>query len=194
VSLSANSTGSTQITITPSGGYNGALTWSASYTGGTVSQTICYLVATPPVISATTTATMHIGVGTACNSPLHAYSAQSSDVQRAALDQRFPHTAPRLLQHVPETSVTPIFALLLFGLLPYRRRKPLPVLTALLLFTLPIALSGCGGASSSAGSSASGGSGGTGTSQPQVYTVTITTKDSVQTSITASTSFTLTVN
>jgi hypothetical protein len=190
VSLSANSAGSTQITVTPSGGYNGALTWSAGYTGGTVSQTICYLVASPPVISATTTAAMQIGVGTACNSPLHAYRAQSSDVQRAALDQPFPHTAPRLRRHVAETPVTPILALLFFGLLPHRRRKPLPVLTALLLFMLPIALSGCGGASSSAGSTASGGT----STQPQVYTITITAKDSVQTSITASTTFTLTVN
>ena len=191
LSLAANGTGSTQVAITPSGGYNGALTWSASYTGGTGTQTICYLVASPPVISGTIAATMHMGVGTACNSPLHANAAQASDVQLTALDQPSLHTPRQWLQHAAQTPATPILALLLFGLLPHRRRKRLSALTALLVATLPMALSGCGGASGSGGGGVSGAGS---TPQPQVYTITITAKDSVQTSITASTTFTLTVN
>lgn len=187
LSLAANNTGSTQVTITPSGGYNGALTWSASYTGGTVPQTLCYFVVSPRVVSGITNATMYMGVGTACNSPLHAKVSQISNVQFAALDHPSLDTSRRLRP----VAASPILALLLFCLLPHRRRKPLPVLLVLLLGTLPIGLSGCGGASSSAGSS---GDGGTSTSQPQVYTITITAKDSVQTSITASTTFTLNVN
>jgi hypothetical protein len=188
LALSVNSTGSTQVTITSSGGYNGALTWTLSYTGGTAPQIICYSVAAPPVVSGTTTATMHMGVGTACNSPLRASVAQAFDVQRTALDQPSLHTPGWFLQHATKTPAAPILAVLFFGLLPHRRRKLLPFLAALLLGTLPIALSGCGGASGS------GASGGGPNPQPQVYTITMTAKDSVQSSITASTTFTLTVS
>jgi hypothetical protein len=73
-------------------------------------------------------------------------------------------------------------ALLIFG---FRRRKLPALLPIALLATVSLALTGCGSGS---------GSGGGGGSQPQVYTVTLTAKDSVNTAITASTSFTLTVN
>src|SRR6201996_8582576 len=42
LSLTANGTGSSQITITPSGGYSGALTWSSSVSGGSPSEALCY--------------------------------------------------------------------------------------------------------------------------------------------------------
>ena len=186
LSLTANGTGSTQVTITPSGGYNGALTWSSSYkyTGSTAPQTICYSVAAPSVISGPSTAALHMAVGTACDSQL----ASNAEPHNGPLDSPSPHAREQFLQYAAKTTASPILALLLFGLLPHRRRKGLPVLAALLLSTLPIALSGCGGASGS------GGSGGTTTPQPQVYTITISAKDSVQTSITGSTTFTLTVN
>jgi len=193
LTLSANGNGSTQMTITPTGGYNGALTWSSSYTGGTASQTICYYVSTPPTIAGTTAATLHIGVGTACSSPAGGHLAQGSPIQRTAMDR----PSSRLLRSVSGTAATPVLAALLFGLLPQRRRKLLPVLAALLVSMLPIALSGCGGGSGSGGTdgtNVTGGSGGTTTSKAQVYTVTMTAKDSVLPSITASTSFTLTVN
>jgi hypothetical protein len=193
LTLSANGNGSTQMTITPTGGYNGALTWSSSYTGGTASQTICYYVATPPTVAGTTAATLHIGVGTACSSPAGGHLVQGSPIQRTAMDR----PSSRLLRSVSGTAATPVLAVLLFGLLPQRRRKLLPVLAALLVSTLPIALSGCGGGSGSGGTdgtNVTGGSGGTTTSKAQVYTVTMTAKDSVLPSITASTSFTVTVN
>ncbi len=207
LSLSANGTGSTQVTITPSGGYNGALTWTSKYSG-TVSQTICYYLSIPRVVSGTTLATLHMGVGTACNSPAGGHLLQGSPVQHTAVDR----SSSRLLQYVSGTAATPVLGVLVFGLLPWRRRRPLPVLAVLLLSMVPIALSGCGGGSASAsGSGVSQGGGATGggatgggatgagggavaTPEAQVYTITLTAVDSVQTSITASTSFTLTVN
>jgi len=202
LSLSANGTGSTQVTITPSGGYNGALTWTSKYSG-TVSQTICYYLSIPRVVSGTTLATLHMGVGTACSSPAGGHLLQGSPVQHTAVDR----SSSRLLQYVSGTAATPVLGVLVFGLLPWRRRRPLPVLAVLLLSMVPIAFSGCGGGSASAGGSGvSQGGGATGggatgagggavvTPQAQVYTITLTAVDSVQTSITASTSFTLTVN
>ncbi len=89
----------------------------------------------------------------------------------------------------PASQHAAVLALLLFALRP-SRRKLLPLLSLLVLATIPFAISGCG---SGGGSSGGGGGGSTGP-QPQVYTVTLKATDSVNTAITASTSFTLTVN
>ncbi len=173
-------TGSTAIAITPAGGYSGELTWSLSATGGTVAQTICYLVQSASV-NGPTTATVEIGAGTACSSP--SGSMANSTVQRSSLQQ--PTQKPR------KTPVAAAFvALLLFGLFPARRtRKLLRILSTVILATVALTLIGCGGGSGTAGGG--GGGGGTG---PQVYNITMTAKDSVNSSITASTSFTLTVD
>jgi len=189
LNLSANGSGTTPVTITPSGGYNGVLTWS-SRASGTTSQTICYFVVSPSVISGPVTATAHIGVGTACNSPAAGHLLQGAPVQHTALEP----TLPVSIQHVSETAASPVLAVLLFCLLPRRRRKELPFLAALLLGILPVVLSGCGGSGSGGSPTGQAASGGSTTAQAQVYTVTLTGTDSVQTSITASTTFTLTVN
>lgn len=172
LSLSANSTGTSQITITPVNGYSGALSWSSSYTGGS-SQTICYLVNSPS-ISGTTTATMYVGVGTACSTP-GALRVPSTVQRSSAQHPRLPFS-----RSIPSGVA---FALLLFAI---RRRKLPALLPVALLATLSLSLVGCGGSS--------GGGGGVSSPQPQVYTLTLTAKDSVNTAITASTSFTLTVN
>ena len=182
VSLAANSVGSTQITITPSGGYNGALTWTVGLTGGTTETTYCYEI-NAPAINGQTTGTIHLGVGTACDPPTTLWSRSTS--QRASLDsQRIPNR-PCLAGE----RLAPALALLLFIILPRCRRKPPPFLAALLLLALPIGLFGCGGASGTTG----GGGGGGGGSQAQTYTVTLKAQDSVNSVITASTTFTLTV-
>ncbi len=179
LTLSSNSSSSTALTITPSGGYNGALSWTVTLTGGTVATTYCYLAAAP-TINGTTTGTLYFGVGSACNSlsSLHVVSP----VQRSSI------TSPPA-SHAARLPAAAVLALLLFGLRP-SRRKLLPLLSLLVLATIPFAISGCG---SGGGSSGGGGGGSTGP-QPQVYTVTLKATDSVNTAITASTSFTLTVN
>ena len=181
LALSSNTSGSTALTITPSGGYNGALTWTVTVTGGTVATTYCYLVDTP-TINGTTTGTLHFGVGSACSSPssLHVVSP----VQRSS------KTSPPA-SHAARLPAAAVLALLLFGLRPSRCRKILPLLSVLVLATIPFALIGCGGGSSNSSSS---GGGGITAPQAQVYTVTLKATDSVNGSITASTSFSLTVD
>ncbi len=184
LSLGANGSGSTQIAITPSGGYNGVLNWSATYSGGTTAQTICYIVNSPPV-EGPVNATVSIGVGAACSTP-GALIARSTG-QRASLDPP-PVPQPARARLRGELRAAPVLALLLFTFLPRGRRKPLPLLAALIVISLPLTLTGCGG-----GSGSSGGGGGGG-AQSQTYTLTFKAQDSVNTAITASTSFNLTVN
>lgn len=179
ISLASNGSGSTQVTVTPSGGYDGFLTWTMSITGGTVSTNYCYLIDAAP-ISGITTGTVHLGVGTICNSPTGLQSR--STVQRSSA--AYP-PAPRAAR-IPAAAV---LAFLLVGVFPSRRRKLLPVLAVIALAALPVTLIGCGGSGGDGG-----GGGGNNNPPPQVYTVTLTAKDSVQTSITASTTFTLTVD
>jgi hypothetical protein len=185
LTLATNGSGSTQITITPSGGYSGALTWTSTYTGGTVAQTFCYLVQSAS-INGPTTATMSMGEGTACSSSptgSRAPSPLQGPAQRSSLE---PPSKPASRAPVAATFV----ALLFCGLLPSRRRRFLPILCATMLAIIATTLTGCGG-----GSNASGSGGGSSTNpQPQVYTITLKATDSVNTTITASTSFTLTVN
>jgi len=181
LSLDANGSGSTSITVTPANGYSGALSWSSSYTGGTVAQTLCYIVQSRG-INGPTTAKMTMGAGTACSSPTA--SRTSANVQRTSLDQP---TRPTRRGPVAAT----VLAFLGCILLPSRRRrKLLPLLSTATLAVVTVALTGCGGGSNS---TRAAGNGTTGT-QPQVYTVTLRATDSVNSTITASTTFTLTVN
>ena len=187
--VSSNGTGSTQILITPGSGYSGALTWSSSYTGGTIAQNICYLVQ-PVAVNGPTTATMEIGTGTSCSSP--SGSVVHSPVVGSTALRSSLHT-PALPSGKAPAAAT-VLALLLFGVFPLSRRqsrarKLLPILSTIFLATFGLALTGCGG-----GSGGNGGGGGGGGGGPQVYTITMTAKDSVNPSITASTTFTLTVD
>jgi hypothetical protein len=183
LTLASNGTGSTQITITPAGGYSGAVTWSSSYTGGTVAQALCYIVQSRG-INGPTTATMTMGAGTACSGP--SGSRASSNVQRTSLEQPSKPASRR----VPAAAT--FLALMGCVLFPSRRRRLLPVLSTVLLAILAIPLTGCGGGSNST-RAAGNGNGTTGT-QPQVYTITLRATDSVNATISASTTFTLTVN
>jgi hypothetical protein len=181
LTLASNDSGSTQITITPAAGYSGALTWSSSYTGGTVAQALCYIVQSRG-INGPTTATMTMGAGTACSGPIG--SRASTSVQWTSLE--LPSTSPSRRSPAAAT----FFALLLCGVVPaQRRRKLLPFLSTALLAIVATAITGCGGGSNN------NGTGGNSTSpQPQVYTITVKATESVNSAISASTTFTLTVN
>jgi hypothetical protein len=105
-----------------------------------------------------------------------------SFVQRASAQ-------PRPLPSRKAPAAATFAALLLGFTLPSRRRrKLLPTLSPLILAAL--ALTGCGGGSS--GGTTGGGSQSSPT--PQYYTLTLKAQDSVNTSITSTTTFTLTVN
>jgi hypothetical protein len=182
LTVASNGSGSTQVTITPSAGYSGALTWSSSVASGTPTEALCYIVQSR-AINGPTTATMSMGAGTACSSGPIGSRAPSS-VQRTSLEQPSKPASRRA------PAAATLFALLLCGILPSRRRrKLLPFLSTAILAIFAVTLTGCGGGSNS------GTAGGNNTGpQPQVYTITLKATDSVNTAITASTTFTLTVD
>lgn len=185
LTIASGGTTSTQITVTPTGGYSGRVLWSLSATSNTG---LCYGIGSPAVsgISATT---LTIGNGSACSSALPSERSNLRPLgPRASLNDK--SSSP--WHSVPKGAICA--GLLLCGSFVRRRRRPR--LTLLLSITLLVAagigLNGCGGSSS-------GGSGsGTSTTPPPAstatYTLTLTGTDSVNTSITSSTTFTLTVD
>lgn len=189
LTIANGATGSTQITVTPTGGYNGRIVWSLSISNGTGGPALCYGIGSAAV-SGTSTTTLTIGSGSACNSPLPAERRNFQPMTaRVSLDGE--SSSPR--RSTPRIA---IFAglLLCVSIAGRRRCARLPqLLVAITLLAVAgIGLNGCGGGNSSGGN-------GTGTSttppvSPSSYTVTLKGTDSVNTSITASTSFTLTVD
>lgn len=172
-------TASEQITITPTGGYSGRVVWSLSASGTGADVSSCYSIGSTPV-NGISTATIQIGAGSACNSAAPAVRNQLRPmVVRASLKGE----SQRPGSSVPGIAVAGLLCGLLAG---WRRRNRLPLLLSVAVLTLAglgLGLSGCGGAS-----------GGSTTSNQTLYTVTLTGTDSINTSITASTTFLLTVN
>jgi Pro-kumamolisin, activation domain/Subtilase family len=190
ISLAANnltiangSTGSTQVTVTPSAGYNGRVVWSLALSGGASNLTACYGIDSLPVNNASTTQ-LTIGIGTACNAPLPASGSDLRPLVRHAVAKSDPQS------HPGNTSATAVYAgLLVCGLLTVRRSRIRPSLLLALvsLIAIGVGLTGCGGGNNT-------GTSPTPPSNTVKYTATLTGTDSVNNSITASTTFTLTVN
>ncbi|NYF89359.1 S53 family peptidase [Tunturiibacter empetritectus] len=185
LTVANGSQGSIPISATPAAGYSGRVAWSlaASTTNGTAE--VCYTIR-PSTTSNLNAATLTIFVGSACNSP--------SPAVRSNLRPIHPGVAAKREAPYPwrKTQIALYAGLILCGFLARHRRKiPLSLLLALASLTcIATTLTGCGG-----------GSGGNNPGTPPAvssnattYTLTLTGKDSVNTSITASTTFTLTVN
>ena len=186
LAIANGSTGSTQVTVTPTGGYNGRLVWSLTATGSS-NLSACYDIASLLVNNISTTK-LTIGIGTACNSALPADRGNFRPLDHRAL-------ADGKTQKQWSSKPAPgVYAcLLICGCLAGWRRKGRVLLVIMLV--LPVAganLIGCGG-----------GGGGNNTGIPATppstptapsYSVTLTGTDSVNASIAASTTFTLTVN
>ena len=67
ISLPANGSTQTNVTVTPSGGYNGRLTWSLSLEGSTdTSQVFCYSIPSP-LVQGVISVPLQIGIGNACS-------------------------------------------------------------------------------------------------------------------------------
>ena len=189
LTVSASSTGDTQIVLTPAGGYNGRVLWSltaATSTPSTSQQTICYSVA--PISTPNSTSTkLTMGVGSTCSAaptgnvqeqlPFHVLPA----VQAAGLPK------PRR----DNGSMVAYSAALLCGfLLPFRGRFRPTLLPLVAVVLVPfVALTGCGGKAATPAAATTT----TTTATPSIYTITLTGTDSVNTSIRAATTFTLTV-
>ena len=186
LTIANGSTGSTQITVTPTGGYNGRVVWSLAFSGSSGNLAACYAI-NSPVVNGTSTTSLTIGIAAACNASLPAERGNLRPLaSRAAMNNKNPtpwHSAP---------TVTTFASLLVWSSLRGLRRKIIrpQLLVVTLLTAAGLALTGCGGAKSS--------DGGGGTSPPPPdsanYTVTLTGADSVNALVHASTNFTLTVN
>ena len=185
LTIANGGTGNTQVTVTPSAGYNGRVVWSLA-DNNSANLSACYTIASLPV-SNTSTTQLTIGVGTACNSSSPAERGDFRPLGRGALASSGTQTQWR------GTPTTAIYAsLLLCGLLVGRRRMRVSLLLVIVSLTIAsMGLIGCGGNSAGASTTTPPT---TTASSPTNYTITLTGKDSVNTSITASTTFTLTVD
>jgi hypothetical protein len=174
--------GNTQITVTPNGGYNGRVVWSLASSSSSGNLTACYAIASLPVSNVSTTQ-LTIGLGAACNSPLPDERGAYRPLGHVASAS---DEAPAHRRRPPAAAV--YASLLLCGLLAGRRRgMRLSLLLAIVFLAVAGAgLTGCGGANNTGTS--------TTTPSPANYSITLTGTDSVNASITASTTFTLTVN
>ena len=181
VAIPNGSTAKTQVTVTPSGGYDGEVVWSLAQTGGSSTPLSgCYAIE-PLVVNNISTATLTLGVGSACNA-------------KPSYRGRLPLGTPRKAQStlLPGSMYA---GLLLCGCLAACRRRWRGML--LLALALGAAVAGpvaCGGGGSSSGSTAGASSPTTPASTSASYTMVLTGKDSVSGTITSSGSFTLTVN
>jgi hypothetical protein len=183
VTVANGSTGTTQVTVTPSGGYNGKITWtSLNVTSSSAATPLagCYEIA-PLVVNNVSSETLTLGVGSACSA-----SPSYRKFQKGA--------TPEVQSSLPLRGISA--GLLLCGCLAARRRKWRGML--LLLWTLGAVLAGpmgCGGGGSSSSSASSGnGSSTSSTSAQATYTMTLTGQDSVNSPIVSSATFTLKVD
>jgi len=188
LTIANGNAGSTQITLTPTGGYTGRVQWSLSTSGNASGLSACYAIGSP-IVNGTSTATLTIGVGSVCNAPspaerkaIEPLGVRASDSEKNRLPW---HGAPAM----------GVYAGLLFcsSLVSRKRATRLPRLFVItLLIVVGVGLNGCGGG----GSSSAGNSNGTPPTSPNNttnFTLTLTGTDSVNTAIKASTTFTLTV-
>ena len=177
LTVANGSTATTQVTITPAGGYSGRLFWSLSLSG-TPSVSACYWLS-PQLVNGTSTAQLKIGVGSACSTV--------TPSERTAVQKTANNEIP--VRRQSRSTATVYAGLLLCGLAARRRRPFSGVLWGVAIFTvLGIGLTGCGG-----GGGSDRGPQGTNSNPPASYTLTLKANDSVVSSITASTSFTVTV-
>lgn len=179
VTVANGGTGSTQILVTPSGGYTGRILWSISATSSTGGPDYCYNIGSEPV-NGPTTIKLGLGVGTGCNSSLPSPDARASVGAAGNGGGRSAWGGT--------SKIAICMGLLLFGLGGRRRmRLRARLLAVVLLAVMGVGLNGCGG-------NGGGGDGGGGSNSKYLYTFTVTGSDSVNQSITTSTTFMMTID
>ncbi|QNI37157.1 protease pro-enzyme activation domain-containing protein [Edaphobacter albus] len=188
ISVANNSTALTQVTVTPTGGYNGRVVWSLSATAaspGAPQLSGCYWI-TPLLVNGTVTTQLKMGMGSACSNvqPQARIAVQATQASIGA-----DHTQRRDLP-----AGTIYAGLVIFGTLGMKRRRRFMSLLGVITVALFLSagLTGCGGS----GSSGTGGNNNNPTppqTQPMSYTFKLTGTDSVNLSITASTTFNMTL-
>jgi Pro-kumamolisin, activation domain/Bacterial Ig-like domain (group 3) len=190
LTVANGSQGSIPISATPAGGYSGRVAWSLSATTTNGTAEVCYFIS-PSTTSNPNAATLNIGVGSKCSA--------TAPAERSSFRTLTSHTSSKNENSSPWRDISGLVvcaSLIACGSFFTRKRKLSPSLwLAIALTVASLGFSGCGGSGGSGGGSSSGGSGNT-TPPPSAttYTLTLTGTDSVNTAITASTNFTLTVN
>ncbi len=171
ISIANGSSGSTTITLTSSGSYAGSVVMSASSTSTVLNQnaSISFVPATVTLAANGTATTV--------------FTLATSSTAVAEERIRLHHGGMSLL--VTGGGLSFASLLLLFGLGGTRRKRWSGVLFALLATTILGAAMGCGGSSSTV--TASGIPNGT-------YTITVTGTDSVNSTVTGSTTVTVTLH
>ncbi len=187
LTIANGGTGSTQVTVTPTAGYYGRVVWSLTASGNSANANLtgCYAIA-PLLVSTISTTQLKLGIGTACNSASPAERREFRSV-----GQRASANGGNKAQRGGATVAAVYAGLLICGLLAGGRRWMRFSLLAIAFLTVAgVGLTGCGGGGSNTGATGTP----TTTHSTTSYTLTLTGKDSVNASITASTTFTLTVD
>ena len=183
VSVVSGSTGSSTVTLTPTGGYSGTVDFSIT---SSLPTNVCYAI-NPLVVTgtATSTDTLTIGAGAVCTSAAFRTGAGGQAITGNG-NKVASGSAPRAPWRGTGIG-TALAGLLAVGFFGRRRSRRLPSLltVGLLTLMLGLGLSGCGGSSAPVAPSTSANAG--------TYTLTLVGTDSVTATITSSASFTLTV-
>lgn len=200
ISLGYNGLAQGTISITPSAGYAGTVALTLTYTSGTSTATLCYLttssktgasnitVAPQALQNGVATGVLQLGEGTQCG--VSATKAMLQGGTKQALLHRPLHRGEMGRPADRRWPEGVAFAGLLFvGLSLRRRSRKLPALCAVVLLTgIGFGLSGCGGSNGNSTTTTNP------NSTTQTITATLTGKDTVNPSISASTIFTVTVH
>jgi hypothetical protein len=182
VTVSAGSTGTSTITITPENGYTGTIEWDV--TSSSSLSDACYLLDNVTVSGSSavaTTMTIYTTESACTNASVKGSTGKrlfTGGVMRSGIDNH------------PTSGFNPAKAgmsmgiMLLLGLLGYRPGKFRAYAGVFLIVALSFGISACGSGSSSSSTNAAKGT----------YTLTIVGTDTSSSSITASTTMTLTID
>lgn len=181
LTVTQGSSGSTTVTVTPSGGYAGTVNWTA-VSSPTLSNA-CFKIASVAV-SSTAAVTTTLTISTSASSCASNSLTLGSGTSAAA-------SQPPALSHRPSQGFgVALAALVVLGFFRRRARRVRPLLACVFLGVLALAATGCGG-----GGSVSSASTTTSTYATKgTYTITLTGKDATNSALTASTTFKLTIN
>jgi subtilase family serine protease len=175
ITLTAGSTGTSTVTVTPQNGYTGTIGWKLS--GNPTVPNACYTIANSTVTGPAVTATVTINTSNSgCTKGFH-----SGGTHSAAID------SPSGRGPAPALALFAAVGAVFFA----RRRRGLGALLSLTLLGATLTVSGCG----TVGTSVTPTPPPTPTypTTPGTYTLTLTGTDTASSTITAATTFTLTV-
>jgi subtilase family serine protease len=179
ITVARGSAGTSTITVTPKSGYTGTVQFSLSTTSTDIQNDTCFVL-NNATVSGTAAVTESLTIDTSAANCL-ATGAVRKGQQRMT---RVSNTTAGLSGTRGQVAAAAIFAgLLMAGFLGRYSRKLRVLAGVIVLATLGVALSGCGGSSNSVSNAPKG-----------TYTLTLTGTDSSSATITATTTFTLTIN